>query len=218
MWASPKRKNLPLSLTILAPWALTSWERNDNTYYTATSLKGPWTLRGNFAPKGSLTWNSQTTFVLPIKGSKGTTYMFMGDRWSYPKQASAATYVWQPITISGYHISIPKFQEAWQINTNTGLASPSVIGGKKIENSQTKLIRYSGNWSHAGSDSLSVSSSDQKDAFFSLKFRGRQIAMYGQAGPKGGYAQLTLVNSKGKSYCQPSLTIIPCTPRQHFNL
>lgn len=32
---------------------LTSWERNDNDYYTATSLAGPWTKRGIFAPEGT---------------------------------------------------------------------------------------------------------------------------------------------------------------------
>ncbi|MFV0336654.1 MAG: family 43 glycosylhydrolase, partial [Chthoniobacterales bacterium] len=29
---------------------LTGWERNDNYYFTATSLKGPWEKRGRFAP------------------------------------------------------------------------------------------------------------------------------------------------------------------------
>jgi len=89
---------------------LTSWERNDNYYYTATSLHGPWTARGLFAPAGTLTWNSQTTFVLPVTGSRDTTYLFMGDRWSYPKQASAATYVWQPLAVNGFSISLPSYQ------------------------------------------------------------------------------------------------------------
>ena len=67
---------------------LTSWERNDNYYFTATSLEGPWTRRGIFAPKGSLTWNSQSTFVLPVYGSKDTTFIYMGDRWAFPRQNS----------------------------------------------------------------------------------------------------------------------------------
>ena len=29
---------------------LTSWEKNDNYYYTATSLKGPWTVTGEHVP------------------------------------------------------------------------------------------------------------------------------------------------------------------------
>ena len=73
---------------------LTSWERNDNFYFTSKDIRGPWKRQGNFCPKGSLTYNSQCTFVLPIVNGVDTTFMYMGDRWSYPHQASSATQVW----------------------------------------------------------------------------------------------------------------------------
>src|SRR5688500_19213512 len=97
-----------------------------------------------FIRTGTLTWNSQTTFVLPIEGSKETTYMFMGDRWSFPKQASAATYVWQPLTISGTSLSMPTYQEAWQVNISTGEASPVKVGKKIIEITNKQSITYYG--------------------------------------------------------------------------
>jgi hypothetical protein len=175
---------------------LTSWERNDNDYYTASSLKGPWTKRGLFCPEGSLTWNSQTTFVLPIHGSKETTYMFMGDRWSFPKQASAATYVWQPLTIEGASMSIPRYREAWTINTSSGVASTVQVSGKEINNTENPLVTYSGRWMN---DTLSMMSSDVKDASFTVKFTGTRIGFYGLARPNGGYAQVTIRNSKGKT-------------------
>lgn len=178
---------------------LTSWERNDNFYYTAPSLKGPWTARGIFAPKGSLTWNSQTTFVLPVVGSKDTTYMFMGDRWSYPHQASSATYIWQRVNVSGTKISIPNYLEAWQINTTTGKASPATIGGKLTDNIDQNTISFKGQWHHLKFDSLSVSRSDVKGDSFSVKFSGTQIAFYGIAGPTSGYASVILTNNKGKT-------------------
>jgi hypothetical protein len=175
---------------------LTSWERNDNDYYTATSLKGPWIKRGVFCPAGSLTWNSQTTFVLPVEGSEDTTYMYMGDRWSYPKQASAATYVWQPLTIEGASISIPRYREAWTINTSSGIASTVQVSGKEINNTEKTLVTWSGKWMN---DTLSMMSSDVKDASFTLKFTGTRIGFYGLARPNGGYALVTIRNSKGKA-------------------
>ena len=175
---------------------LTSWERNDNYYYTATSLKGPWANSGLFCPAGSLTWNSQTTFVLPIEGSKETTYMFMGDRWSFPKQASAATYVWQPLKIEGASISIPNYSEAWKINTSTGKASTVQTAFKEINNNDKSFITYSGKWMN---DTLSVMSSNEKDACFYIKFKGTQIGFYGLARPDGGYARVVINNSKGKT-------------------
>lgn len=49
----------------------TSWERNDNYYYTAPSPEGPWENQGMFCPEGTLTYNSQCTFVtVPFKGKR----------------------------------------------------------------------------------------------------------------------------------------------------
>lgn len=182
----------------------TSWEKNDNHYYTASSLKGPWTFRGIFAPKGSLTWNSQTTFVLPITGTKDTTYMFMGDRWSFPKQASAATYVWQPLTITAASLAIPSFKEAWQINTTTGEVTTKCLselyGKTIISNTDKNRINYTGNWHQTPMlDSLQASTTDTKGASFSITFRGTQIGFYGIMQPNGGYANVVLRNKKGKT-------------------
>ncbi|GAB2806211.1 glycoside hydrolase family protein [Ferruginibacter profundus] len=174
---------------------LTGWERNDNYYFTATSLKGPWTRRGFFAPPGTLTWNAQTTFVLPIQGTKETTFMFMGDRWSFPKQASAATYIWQPLTISAYDISIPEYKEAWTIDLITGVASAAIIKGKEIKATDMQ-IDFSGNWQ---SDTLAVKSSGTKGDAFTFTAKGTQVGIYGLARSDGGYANVTILNSKGKT-------------------
>jgi hypothetical protein len=174
---------------------LTGWERNDNYYFTSTSLKGPWIRRSLVAPKGTLTWNSQSTFVLPVEGTKETTYMFMGDRWSFPKQASAATYVWQPLTISENNIAIPNFYEAWNVDKSTGTVNSSIIKGKKLS-AKDKRIVYSGNWQQ---DTLSIKSSDEKGASFSFHTKATQIAVYALARSDGGYASITIINSLGKT-------------------
>jgi hypothetical protein len=100
----------------------TAWATNDNFYFTATSLSGPWTSRGDLAPAGKNTWNSQTTYVLPIQGSSTTTYMFMGDRWN-ASNLGASTYVWQPLVIKGTSLSMPTFHATWTIDTSTGQAT-----------------------------------------------------------------------------------------------
>jgi hypothetical protein len=173
---------------------LTSWEKNDNYYYTSNSLKGPWTSRGLIAPEGTLTWNSQSTFVLPVKGTKDTAYMFMGDRWSYPKQGSAATYVWQPLVISGTSVAIPNYQEAWKIDIATGLLSQKESEGKSIKNSDSQ-IEYTGNWKHTAAESKS----DEKEAYFSIRFTGKQIVLYSLVGTENGYAKVVLTNEKGRA-------------------
>jgi hypothetical protein len=176
---------------------LTSWEKNDNYYFTAPSLSGPWIKQGLFCPEGTLTWNSQTTFVLPVEGSKDTTYLFMGDRWSYPKQASAATYVWQPLVISGNAISIPSYQQLWEIDLKTGKASAAELGAKQIENTHKKQIRYVGKWLRDEADQA-IAVSDQKAAGFEVDYIGKRIGLSGLLRPNGGYAQIQIKNSSGK--------------------
>ncbi|WP_231425177.1 family 43 glycosylhydrolase [Pedobacter sp. Leaf250] len=176
---------------------LTSWEKNDNYYFTAKSLSGPWTARGLLAPKDKLTWNSQSTFVLKIEGTKDTTFMFMGDRWSFPKQHSAATYVWQPITFTGDSISIPQYLNAWTVNLNTGAAN-TIRLNHKILLPNNKQISYSGNWKSSTIDSIPIIRSNDPKAFLSFKFNGKQIGLYAYLLPDNGYAKVEILNNKGE--------------------
>ncbi|MNQ50354.1 hypothetical protein D3C85_642910 [compost metagenome] len=120
----------------------------------------------------------------------------MGDRWSFPKQASSATYVWQPLVISGTSISIPKYQEAWQLNTSTGIISKTEIKDEVIKNTD-KQIQYKGNWKHLNNE-VPESKSDEKEASFSIQFNGRQIAFNSFVGSENGYAKVVLTDEKGK--------------------
>jgi Glycosyl hydrolases family 43 len=96
----------------------TGWNTNDNKYMTSTSLSKGWSTPKLFAPAGSKTFNSQTTFVLPVTGSQGTTYMFMGDRW-IPSSLGTSPYIWLPLTVKGTTVSLA-WHATWFIDTATG--------------------------------------------------------------------------------------------------
>jgi len=168
---------------------LTSWERNDNVYLTSTSLEGPWTFRGLFAPEGSLTWNSQTTFILPIANKKDTVFMFMGDRWSYPRQGSAATYVWQPITLEGDKMSIPAYHENWTMNKSK--AQWFAVKQKSIK---TSADVKTGDWK----SEIGIFRAKEKGSLLSFPFKGRQIGIKGLSNSTSGYARVILRNNNGK--------------------
>lgn len=174
---------------------LTSWERNDNYYFTATSLRGPWTAHGHFAPKGSLTWNSQSTFVLPIEGPTDTTLIFMGDRWAFPRQHTAATYLWLPLQIKADTLLLPRYLQCWQPDLQSGrwhetslpgrtpATTPALTGQWKTETAPDGQIQYA---------------SAQKGDQLTLPFRGTRIGFYGKASPQGGYARICITNRKGE--------------------
>ena len=164
----------------------TSWERNDNMYWTATSLRGPWTYRGEFCPRGTLTWNSQCSFLLPLDNGE---YMYMGDRWSFPRQRQAATYVWLPVEARDSVLSIPEYWEQW--NPLTG--QPATIGGKTVSKC----------WKSA-----------RVGDTFQYKYEGTQIGLYGNTDSESGYADICIKDKTGKVAFQTSVdfySLVPAT-------
>lgn len=104
---------------------LTGWDTNDNIYTTATNLAGPWSSWKTFAPSGTRTYDSQTTFVLQV----GNSFMYMGDRW-FSANLMKSSYIWLPLTISGTTASMNTNYVNWVIDPNTG-----TWGGGPSENS-----------------------------------------------------------------------------------
>jgi len=101
---------------------LSGWATNDNQYSTASSMAGPWAAWKSFAPAGTNTCNSQSTFVLPVSGSSSTTYVFLADRWN-SGNLTDSRYIWQPLTINGTTSSVT-CATSWKINVSTGVWSP----------------------------------------------------------------------------------------------
>lgn len=169
---------------------LTSWEKNDNYYLTAPTIKGPWTKHGSFCPEGTLTYSSQTTFVFSLINGQDTIPMFMGDRWSYPHQASAATYVWMPVMVSGTNLSIPQYWAAWDINTlkpANPTANATIVDESAIELvPSSDWTQYEGQWV-----------STAKNSVVKVLFKGKQVAFSGTTNWHSGYARVNIYDSKG---------------------
>lgn len=151
---------------------LTSWERNDNYYFTATNIAGPWNRHGTFCPVGTLTWNSQTTFVFMLPDG---TPMYMGDRWSYPHQASAATYVWLPLRVSGDSLSIPQYWQAWDVR--------KVRPVDLFRSARKKAVRLCSN---------------RRGESVTVRFKGTQAVLKGRTDSLSGYAWIKVTDRRGK--------------------
>ncbi len=109
---------------------LTGWSTNDNQYATATSLAGPWSGWANFAPGGTNTYNTQTTNIITVQGSAGTTYVYAGDRWN-PANLGSSKLVWLPLNISGTNVSLPYYR-SWSIDSSAGTWSTSTAAPRQI--------------------------------------------------------------------------------------
>ncbi|MFJ6656740.1 RICIN domain-containing protein [Streptomyces sp. NPDC091377] len=76
----------------------TGWSPNQQKYATATSITGTWSDLKDIGD--SVTYRSQTAYVLPVQGTRGTGYLYMGDRWgnSMGGTVNDSQYVWLPLT------------------------------------------------------------------------------------------------------------------------
>lgn len=106
--------------------AMTGWKPNPNKVASATSLSGPWSLFTDIAPPSANTYGSQSTFLLKVEGSKGTTIIFMGDQW-HPDAQWDSRYLWMPLKIDEGKLWLPE-PEPWTIDVKSGTWKPVPAG------------------------------------------------------------------------------------------
>ena len=97
---------------------MTGWRPNPNVYATAPALTGPWTEFKNLAPPDVNNYDSQSTILLKVTGSKATSVIFMGDLWR-PKELWNSRYFWMPLDLGSGSMRLPQPQP-WSLNMKTG--------------------------------------------------------------------------------------------------
>ena len=100
---------------------LTGWRPNPDVYATATSLAGPWTTFQNIAPTKTNSYDSQSSMLLKVVGTRLTSVIYMGDRWE-PKMLWDSSYIWMPLEIGGGKLALPQ-PRPWQIDVKTGVVT-----------------------------------------------------------------------------------------------
>ncbi|MGW8765185.1 NPCBM/NEW2 domain-containing protein [Streptomyces sp. NPDC055815] len=101
---------------------LTGWSSNDNAYATAPSPAGPWSAFKTFAPVGSRTFDSQVSTIVPVTGSRGTTHLYVGDRWK-PERLFDSQPIWLPLSIGGGTARLD-WQDSWSLDVHSGTWYP----------------------------------------------------------------------------------------------
>jgi hypothetical protein len=129
LWAGSKREAPAMfkqdKTYFLITSAATGWDSNQAKYGTATNIGGPWTPLQNLGD--STTYDTQSNYVIPVMGSKTTTFIFSGDRWQDPDLVSSK-YIWFPIRVNGTSLTMDR-NDQWQIDLTTGDWWPMVTDG-----------------------------------------------------------------------------------------
>ncbi|MFG3015310.1 RICIN domain-containing protein [Streptomyces cinerochromogenes] len=126
----------------------TGWNPNQQQYATATSLAGPWTSWRDVGD--STAYGSQTAYVLPVQGSSGTSYLYLGDRWgnSFGGRVNDSRYVWLPLTFP----SATSMSMSWYPEITVDTAAGTVTGTSATYN--TLVARHSAKCADVPNQSL----------------------------------------------------------------
>jgi hypothetical protein len=150
----------------------TGWDPNQAQYATSKSLISGWSSLQNVGD-GS-TFYSQSTFVLPVTGSEGTQYLYLGDRWAgaWDGRVNDSTYVWIPLTFP----SDSSLGMDW-VNTLTLDATRGVVAGSvdafTFTNKKSGLVlAVDGEASENGADLVVAPSASAQNATFRLNYNG----------------------------------------------
>ncbi|MGW2396949.1 RICIN domain-containing protein [Kitasatospora sp. NPDC001664] len=98
----------------------TGWAPNQQKYATATSITGAWSGLKDIGD--STTYRTQTAYVLPVQGTNGTGYLYLGDRWGNSMGATVndSQYVWLPLKFPTRTTMTMDYSPQLTVDTATG--------------------------------------------------------------------------------------------------
>ncbi|MGW4650688.1 RICIN domain-containing protein [Kitasatospora sp. NPDC004289] len=98
----------------------TGWSPNQQKYATATSITGSWSGLKDIGD--STTYRTQTAYVLPVQGTNGTGYLYLGDRWgnSMGAMVNDSQYVWLPLKFPTRTTMTMDYSPQLTVDTATG--------------------------------------------------------------------------------------------------
>lgn len=106
---------------------LHGWNASHTYYLTAHSILGPYSAEKIMSgTQADFSHVSQTGFFIPVQGSKATTILFAGDRWSDFAGNGLGYNQWLPLSFEG---STPVFHSLSQFNLDAGQGTWSVGSG-----------------------------------------------------------------------------------------
>ncbi|MEV4020226.1 RICIN domain-containing protein [Nonomuraea angiospora] len=116
----------------------TGWQPNQAQYATATSITGTWSSWQNAGD--SQTFGSQPAYVLPVQGTSGTSYLYLGDRWAgaWGGPVNDSRYVWLPVQFPSNTSMSLTYARQLTVDAATGTIATTGTGYDRL------AVRHSG--------------------------------------------------------------------------
>ncbi|NIK71906.1 hypothetical protein FHT67_005383 [Paenibacillus sp. BK720] len=110
------------------------WKSSQTWCYSSTSMSGTWTTPYVCAtsPSSTNSFDTQIDQVLPIQGTQGTVYMYIGDRWNNFSGGSTGVgrNQWYPLTFDSNGNPVINGYSQWYIDPAAGTWSSAAPAGQ----------------------------------------------------------------------------------------
>lgn len=140
----------------------TGWEPNQGKYAYADSITGEWSELFDFG--GPTTFDTQPTYILPVKGSHTTSYYYVGDRWD-PSNYHSSSYVILPLEFPENKKVTMRWADTVEWKPETGLTAAGrreMSGLWRIRNGTNRYLAPQGEaQSSVAAQKLSYASDSQ---------------------------------------------------------
>lgn len=113
---APAIVKLPNGRYFMFNSACSGWDPNQCKMSYTSNLKSGWTSLAGIG--NSIAYDTQAAAILEIKGTKATTYLYVGDRWQDPGLTESKTIIF-PISFYGTSCTFT-YHERFDINFVTG--------------------------------------------------------------------------------------------------
>jgi hypothetical protein len=159
-----KRNNVYFLITSAA----TGWDPNQAQYATSSSLTSGWSSLTNVGD--SSTFHSQSTYVVPVQGASGTSFLYMGDRWAgaWGGPVNDSTYVWIPISFSSNTTMSMSWANTITLDVGAGTVTGATNKFKYVNKSSNLALSVAG--TAEGDDAVQATSGNGTEQQWSLSY------------------------------------------------
>jgi len=111
----------------------TGWDPNQAKYAYSRDLASGWSELYNLGD--STTYKSQPTFIMPVQVTKGTSYLYMGDRWAgaWGGKVNDSQYVWLPLIFRSDTVLELPYYGSIKINAAEGTITEPITDTTKYK-------------------------------------------------------------------------------------
>lgn len=132
--------------------ACSGWDPNQCKLSHSTNLKSGWSGLTNVG--NAISYDTQAAAILEIKGTKKTTYLYVGDRWQDPGLPETKTIIF-PISFNGTTAHFD-YRERFDINFVTGEWRETPVDDYYADKTDWKVVEYSSQESGSGNASFAI--------------------------------------------------------------